>query len=45
MSEIDTLLDGGLPIGAITEMVGPESSGRIAIAIPANVGDHRNSSL
>lgn len=31
-SEVDALLDGGLPVGAITEMVGPESSGRTAIA-------------
>ncbi len=33
VSEIDTLLGGGLPIGAITEMVGLESSGRTAIAL------------
>lgn len=33
VSEIDALLDGGLPVGAITEMVGPESSGRTAIAL------------
>lgn len=33
VSEIDELLEGGLPIGAITEMVGPESSGRTAIAL------------
>ena len=33
VSEIDALLDGGLPVGAITEMVGPEASGRTAIAL------------
>ncbi|MFC5862391.1 recombinase RecA [Acidicapsa dinghuensis] len=33
VSEVDALLDGGLPVGAITEMVGPESSGRTAIAL------------
>lgn len=33
VAEIDTLLDGGLPVGAITEMVGRESSGRTAIAL------------
>jgi RecA/RadA recombinase len=31
--EVDELLEGGLPIGAITEMVGPESSGRTAVAL------------
>lgn len=31
--EVDELLEGGLPVGAITEMVGPESSGRTAIAL------------
>jgi RecA/RadA recombinase len=33
ISEIDGLLEGGLPVGAITEMVGPESSGRTAVAL------------
>jgi recombination protein RecA len=33
VSEVDALLDGGLPIGAITEMVGPESSGRTSLAL------------
>jgi recombination protein RecA len=32
-SEVDALLEGGLPVGAITEMVGAESSGRTAIAL------------
>jgi recombination protein RecA len=30
---VDELLEGGLPVGAITEMVGPESSGRTAVAL------------
>jgi hypothetical protein len=33
VSEIDALLGGGLPVGAITEMAGPESSGRTAVAL------------
>lgn len=31
--ELDALLDGGLPIGAISEMVGPQSSGRTTLAL------------
>ena len=30
---VDELLGGGLPIGAITEMTGPESSGRTSLAL------------
>jgi recombination protein RecA len=30
---IDDLLEGGLPVGAITELVGPECSGRTALAL------------
>lgn len=30
---VDALLDGGLPIGAITEMAGPEGSGRTSLAL------------
>jgi hypothetical protein len=30
---VDDLLEGGLPLGAITEIVGPECSGRTAIAL------------
>jgi recombination protein RecA len=30
---VDALLEGGLPIGAMTEMVGPESSGRTSLAL------------
>jgi recombination protein RecA len=33
VSSVDELLQGGLPVGAITEMVGPESSGRTAVAL------------
>jgi recombination protein RecA len=31
--EVDALLEGGLPMGAITEMVGPECSGRTSLAL------------
>jgi RecA/RadA recombinase len=30
---IDAMLEGGLPVGAITELVGPECSGRTAFAL------------
>src|SRR5580700_3890235 len=30
---LDELLQGGLPLGAISEMTGPESSGRSAVAL------------
>ena len=30
---VDDLLDGGLPVGAISEVVGPESSGRTSLAL------------
>lgn len=33
VSEIDALLEGGLPVGAITEMSGPEASGRTAVTL------------
>ena len=33
VSEVDKLLDGGLPVGAISEVTGPESSGRTSLAI------------
>lgn len=33
VSEVDELLEGGFPVGAITEMVGPESSGRTSLAL------------
>jgi recombination protein RecA len=30
---IDTVLDGGLPVGAVTELIGAECSGRTALAL------------
>jgi hypothetical protein len=33
ITALDELLEGGLPLGAITEMVGPESSGRSSAAL------------
>lgn len=33
IQRVDTLLDGGLPVGAITEVVGPECSGRTSLAL------------
>lgn len=33
IAEVDDLLDGGLPVGAITEIAGAESSGRTSLAL------------
>jgi recombination protein RecA len=33
IAEIDRLLDGGLPVGAISEITGPTSSGRTSLAL------------
>jgi hypothetical protein len=33
IAEVDDLLGGGLPVGAITEVLGPESSGRTTLAL------------
>lgn len=33
VSAIDSLLEGGLPVGAITEMSGPDCSGRTSLAL------------
>ena len=33
ISAVDALLDGGLPVGAVTEMVGAECSGRTTLAL------------
>ena len=33
VAEIDRLLDGGLPVGAISEIIGPASSGRTSLAL------------
>ena len=35
---VDALLEGGLPIGAITEMAGPECSGRTSLALSLLAG-------
>lgn len=33
ISQVDALLEGGLPVGAISEVTGPESSGRTSLAL------------
>src|ERR1700733_5240553 len=33
VTAVDDVLEGGLPVGAITEMVGPECSGRTSLAL------------
>jgi recombination protein RecA len=33
ISQVDELLDGGLPLGAISEVTGPECSGRTSLAL------------
>src|SRR5580698_4564005 len=33
IAEVDRLLDGGLPVGAISEITGPNSSGRTSLAV------------
>lgn len=33
IQSLDNLLQGGLPVGAITEMIGPECSGRTSLAL------------
>jgi hypothetical protein len=33
IDEVDALLGGGLPVGAISELTGPESSGRTSLAL------------
>ena len=35
IDQIDQLLNGGIPVGAITELTGPASSGRTSIALSA----------
>lgn len=42
---VDDLLDGGLPIGAISEFAGPESSGRTALALSFAAGVTRAGSV
>jgi recombination protein RecA len=43
--EVDALLDGGLPVGAITEMAGGESSGRTSLALSFLAGTTRTGSV
>ena len=38
IAELDARLDGGLPRGHLSEVVGPRSSGRLAIAVSALAG-------
>jgi hypothetical protein len=45
VAEVDVLLDGGLPVGAITEMVGAESSGRTSLALSFLAGITRIGSV
>jgi hypothetical protein len=33
IAQVDALIDGGLPVGAISELTGPESSGRTSLAL------------
>jgi hypothetical protein len=41
VAAVDYLLEGGLPIGAISEFVGPESSGRTSLALSFLAGATR----
>jgi hypothetical protein len=45
VAEVDALLEGGLPVGAITEMVGTESSGRTSLALSFLAGIARAGSV
>jgi recombination protein RecA len=45
VAEVDALLEGGLPVGAITEMVGAESSGRTSLALSFLAGTTRTGSV
>jgi len=45
VAEVDALLEGGLPVGAITEMVGTESSGRTSLAFSFLAGITRAGSV
>ena len=38
VAAVDELLDGGIPLGAITELTGPESSGRTSLALSFTAG-------
>jgi hypothetical protein len=41
IEDVDRLLDGGLPVGAISEVTGPESSGRTSLALAFVAGRTR----
>jgi hypothetical protein len=41
IARLDRLLDGGLPVGAISEVAGPESSGRTSLALSFLAGRTR----
>jgi recombination protein RecA len=45
VAAVDELLEGGLPLGAITELVGPESSGRTSLALSFVAGIARAGSV
>lgn len=45
VAEVDALLEGGLPVGAITEMVGADSSGRTSLAFSFLAGITRTGSV
>ena len=45
VAEVDAFLEGGLPVGAITEMVGAESSGRTSLALSFLAGITRMGSV
>ena len=38
LAEVDAMLGGGLPLGAITELTGPHSSGRTSLALATLAG-------
>ena len=38
VAAVDEVLEGGLPVGAVTEMVGAECSGRTALALSLVAG-------
>ena len=42
VSEVDRLLGGGLPVGAITEVVGTASAGRTSLAMAAAASFHQH---
>ena len=41
VAAVDALLEGGFPVGAISEVVGPESSGRTSLALATVAGRTR----